>query len=72
MFNFLLFDGAKLYNIRRTSKKKHFARLAKQESSHLIILVKPPSLSRREREDTLTQSNSLLSNKHYLSICVQK
>lgn len=30
MLNFLLFDGAKIRCFDRYSKKKHFARLAKQ------------------------------------------
>lgn len=33
MFDFLLFDGAKLHGIRRLTKKKHFARLAKPEKT---------------------------------------
>lgn len=32
MLNFLLFDDAKLHRFHRPSKKKHFARLAKQDS----------------------------------------
>lgn len=36
MLDFLLFDDAKLNITRRTSKKNHFARLAKQKLTYIF------------------------------------
>ena len=36
MLNFLLFDGAKLRCNNRNAKKKHFARLAKEDYNEFV------------------------------------